>query len=519
MKIYKTIQVFCLISTIFLFSSCTDYLQVENTNNPDTATALQNINDIEALVGNQYQQWWTGVQSRPFNDRISLLGLESTNGYSFVRDFFRIPATAYENTPTYQWKAVVTAPWSNLYTAISSVNDGLLATDVRGLGFDDDSRTQRLRSFAKFVQGISYMALANHFDKAFILDENFDLTTDKLEFKPTEEVFNFGLQKLQEAREIASTNTFTLPNNWIIGNPLTSADFVKLMNSYEVRYTLQQCRTPECRDNLDWSRIKTLVESGLGELNINSNSNVWGESPGILQGTIFRTNYYLIGHTDISGKFEEWKNAAPEMRSEFVLETPDKRIAGQQDVTVIDGEGQTVVLEAGKRAPGTDFRWRGPSPWPATNGGWYGSLYMPIRTESIWLNGGIGEINHIRAAEMDMYLTEALLRASDPAVDPAAIELINKTRVERGGLTPITTADTFNDVWNAMRYEFDIETTVSAAGLLYYHKRGLGNYRGLDYGGLVQGTPLQFPIPAEELDLLELPYYTFGGVGGTSSAP
>lgn len=502
-----------------MFPACSDYLEVENTNNPDTATALQNINDIEALVGNQYQQWWKGVQSRGFNDRVTLLGLESTNGYSFVRDFFRIPATAYENTPTYRWKAVVTTPWSNLYTAISSVNDGLSATDVRGLEFEDNARTQRLRAFAKFIQGISYMALANHFDKAFILDENFDLTTDELIFEPSEAVFDFGLKKLQEARDIASSNSFTLPNNWIIGNPLSSDDFVKLMNSYEARYRLQQCRTPDCRDNLDWPMIKTLVENGLEELKIESNSNVWGESPGILQGTIFRTNYYLIGHTDVSGKFEEWINADPELRSEFVLETADRRIAGQEDVTVVDNEGQTVVLEARKRAPGTDFRWRGASSWPATNGGWYGSLYMPIRTEDIWLNGGIGVINHIRSAEIDMYLAEALLRASEPNVDPVAVALINKTRVERGGLEPVTEADNFDEVWNAMRYEFDIETTVSSAGLHYYHKRGLGNYRGLNYGGLIEGTPLQFPIPADELDLLELPYYTFGGVGGDSAAP
>ncbi len=519
MKIYKTIGIIYLLGSMFLLSGCSDYLEVENTNNPDTAMALQNIQDIESLVGNQYQQWWNGVQSRAYNDRVTLLGLESTNGYSFVSDFFRFPALEFENTPTYRWKSIVTAPWSGLYTAISSVNDGLSATDIRGLSFDDEARTQRLRAFAKFIQGISYMALANHFDQAFLLDENSDLATDELIFTPSDEVFNFGLLRLQEAKEIANNYNFTLPSNWILGNPLTSADFVKLMNSYEARYRLQQCRTPACRDNLDWGKIKTLVENGLEELNIASNSNVWGQSPGILQGGIFRTNYYLIGQTDTSGNFENWKNTDPELRSEFVLETLDKRIAGQQDVTIVNSEGQTEVLEAGKRAPGTDFRWTGPSPWPATNGGWYGSMYMPIRTEAIWLNGGVGEINHIRAAEMDMYLAEALLRASEPAVDPTAVALINKTRVDRGGLEPITVADSFDEVWNAMRYEFDIETAVSSAGLHYYHKRGLGNYRGLDYGGLIKGTPLQFPIPAEELDLLELPYYTFGGVGGESAAP
>ena len=519
MKTYIKRKLFLFLWGITVLTGCSDYLDVENTNNPDTETALQNIQDIESLVGNQYQQWWRGTQSRGFNDGMTALGLECTNGYSFVRDFLQIPAIPYQNTPTYERRTIITAPWSDSYTAISSVNDGLEATDIREMAFDDDSRTQRLRAFAKFIQGLSYMSLANHFDKAFIIDENFNLNEDELVLSPSDEVFDFGLQKLGEAREIAEITSFELPNNWILGNSLSSADFVRLINSYEARYRLQQCRTPACRENLDWNLIKMLVANGIDKLDIESNSIGWGASPGILQGGIFRANYHLIGHTDVSGEFETWINTKPELRSEFVMETPDLRIAGQTDVTIINEEGEEEVLEARKRAPGTDFRWIGASPWDPINGGWLGSVYMPMRTESIRLNDYVGTINHIRQAEMDMYMAEALLRASEPAIDPQAVALINNTRVGRGGLQPVTVNDGFDDVWNAMRYEFDIETTITSPGLHYYHKRGLGDYRGLNYGGLIEGTPLQFPVPAEELDLLELPYYTFGGVNGESAAP
>ena len=33
------------------------------------------------------------------------------------------------------------------------------------------------------------------------------------------------------------------------------------------------------------------------------------------------------------------------------------------------------------------------------------------------------------------------------------------------------------------------------------------------------GTPLHFPVPAKELQTLQLPVYTFGGVGGEAAAP
>lgn len=515
----KVIFFYSLLVIVILVQGCSD-LSVDNLNDPDTERALANPSDIESLVGNQYLQWWSGTQSRPINDRLTIIGLESTNGYSFVSDYGKIPREPFNNSPTYRFRQIVTTPWSDLYTAISSASDGLAATDIRGLELDSESDTQRMRAFAKFIQGISYAALANHFDKAVLIDENTNLNEVEFEFEPYEDIFAFALEKLDEARTIAEQHSFTLPSSWIRGNALSSAEFVRLINSYEARYTLQNCRTVECRSNIDWSAIKTLVENGIeSDLVIDSDGNRWGDSVGILQGTIFRTNYFLIGHTDQSGNFDAWRNAPPEDRHEFILDTPDKRIAGQQDVIGEDANGNSATLEAGQRAPGTDFRWIGPAPWPVTNGAWYGSQYMPIRTEAVWLNGGVGDIYHMRKTEMDMYLTEALLRESEPNVDQQAVDLINKTRVERGGLNPIAVTDDFDDVWNAMRYEFDIETTVTAAGLAYYHKRGLGDYRGLDYGGLIEGTPIHFPVPAEELDLLEMPHYTFGGVGGEGAAP
>jgi hypothetical protein len=50
-----------------------------------------------------------------------------------------------------------------------------------------------------------------------------------------------------------------------------------------------------------------------------------------------------------------------------------------------------------------------------------------------------------------------------------------------------------------------------AAGTAFFDARG--------WGTLVEGTPIHFPIPARELETLNLPAYTFGGIGGPDAAP
>jgi len=61
-----------------------------------------------------------------------------------------------------------------------------------------------------------------------------------------------------------------------------------------------------------------------------------------------------------------------------------------------------------------------------------------------------------------------------------------------------------------MKYEKRIECMFTASGLAFFDDRG--------WGELTPGTPIHFPVPAKELNILRLPVYTFGG-SGEGSAP
>jgi hypothetical protein len=100
--------------------------------------------------------------------------------------------------------------------------------------------------------------------------------------------------------------------------------------------------------------------------------------------------------------------------------------------------------------------------------------------------------------------------------------LINKTRVNNGGYPPATAAagkgsvDQDRDpkdgatLWQMLKYEKHLEILMTGAGLEYFDNRG--------WGDLVTNTPIQWPIPAKELNVLQREIYTFGG-GGEGSAP
>jgi hypothetical protein len=61
----------------------------------------------------------------------------------------------------------------------------------------------------------------------------------------------------------------------------------------------------------------------------------------------------------------------------------------------------------------------------------------------------------------------------------------------------------------ALKWEKRMETAYSGFGQWFFDSRG--------WGDLIELTPLQYPVPYQELDARQKPYYGLGG-GGLSSA-
>jgi hypothetical protein len=63
----------------------------------------------------------------------------------------------------------------------------------------------------------------------------------------------------------------------------------------------------------------------------------------------------------------------------------------------------------------------------------------------------------------------------------------------------------------AMKWEKRLETEMTYMGAWFFDSRG--------WGDLPEGTPIEWPVPFQELDVRNIPLYNLGGVGGPSSAP
>jgi hypothetical protein len=104
-----------------------------------------------------------------------------------------------------------------------------------------------------------------------------------------------------------------------------------------------------------------------------------------------------------------------------------------------------------------------------------------------------------------------------------AAAIVNITRVGRGNLPPTSGDD--SALLDKLKYEVNIENHNVCSGCAYFNRRGWGplvsthgDPPGTHHWGLVEGTPIHYPMPALELELLRQTVYTYGGVGNEGEA-
>lgn len=491
-------------------------LNVENLDDPDTQRALDSPQDLRELVRSSYTTYWDVTHKSYPAMPLSVAAGEGSASWGNwgMQDAGTIPRPAFNNSTSYTYRGWVQTPWYTLFEGISSANDGLEAIRQRNLeivvGGTDE--TAKVETFAKFVQGLNYAYLAAFFDRAPIVDEFTDIEAGIVDNSPYEDVHAFAVAALEEAIELAEQNTFELSGNWINNRPLTNVELAQLARTELARYLAYTPRTPAERTSVDWNYVLDLLDEGITEsFTVEGDGGiVWwdrmkinGHFPGWM-----RASYDLIGPADESGSYEDWLSTPASQRQPFILDTPDKRIQGG--------------LEEGTPTPGKYISFSGSPPHPEDRGTYFWSFYSFSRYDSFHSGDPAysGPVMHIEMSEVRMLRAEALLRTGG-SLDEVA-DLINETRVTNGEMSPVSAANGAGSstdaqsaaadasLWSLLKHEKRMETFHSSAGIAFFDKRG--------WGDLVSGTPVQFPVPARELETLSLPVYTFGG-GGEGSAP
>ena len=534
----NTMRKICFPATIALlaclWAGCVD-LTVENDNSPDNSQVLADPNDVVNLVGSSFLDFWRANIGG--NGQMPLSAIADELSYSWAnfagRHLSSEPRVAFDNSPTFPYAEAMKGPWDNNYLAISNTSDALAIIDEDESAFKD---VAKLKAFALFVQGLCHGYIALRYDQGFTIDEQSDLAN--LTLKPYPEVMAFALQKLEASIAIANEHSFSIPagDDWIFGLTVTNEDLARLAHSFMARFIASAARWPDERANADWAAVIRHAEQGITEdwapIGNDSGAPEWDPVKAWGQDgrSWSRADYHTIGPADASGGFQRWLDTPVGDRNVFDIYTSDRRIVGPEDgmETIVAGEHRE---EAGAhpagtvltypRNSGTDFEYWGiPGPFPASRGTYHYSSHTHKRYRAYLKDGNNGPMVQFKVTELDMLVAEGLLRTGGSAARVA--ELVNKTRVARGQMNPASASDPLGSpddaqspadaasLWAKLKHEKNIECYLAAAGRAYFDKRG--------WGDLTPGTPVHFAVPGGELEVLEMPVYTLGGVGGQDAS-
>ncbi len=531
-KITATLWVAALAVSIMGCEELTD-LDVVNENAPDKDRALDTPGDVEALIGGAGASWWLAIQGLdPITEEaawgaiISTIGDESSLSWGNwgIRDMSSEPRIAWNNSSTYASELNLSFMYRGLYGTLSAVRDGIIAIND-GLVIEDAATTARALAFAKLMQGLGHGYLALFIDQGNILNEATELQVAgvpvTLEFATYQEMMAEAITNLNASIAISDVNTFTTPTTWFNGITLTSDELSQLAHSFNARFMANVARTPAERDAVAWGTVKTEITAGITSDfspvgDEKNGGGPWFDTVKWMMNdasTWTRADYRSIGgvrpndpETDISGGYANWLNTPVPDRDQYNLNTLDKRLQAAPGNDALDADGDPIPANVG-----LDFSFAGVSPHLSNRGTYHWSMYIPTRYPHRPV--GSGPMTFMTVTEMNLLMAEAHLRLGEGG----AAALINLTRVNRGGLTAAT--DGGPDEFERLYYEKFIEQFGIASGLAWTERRGAkeiavaSSTAGMTLYGPVPGTLRHFPVPGKELEVLQLPLYTFGGSG------
>ena len=527
--------------------ACRDPLVVDNVTDPDRDRALARPTDVENFIGATYAQIQNATLGGSNDDvqtQMQVMGMENTSALANFAMGPRgsIPRTPIENNRNGQGDAGNFRDYLVLNRAARMATLGLNRLGLLTLG--SAARDARARAFARFSQGVALGNLALVYDSAAILTENDDpvLPAPLSDYRA---VMRAALGYIDSAIAIASLATppagptadwFPLPSTWINGQPLTAANFVRFARSYKARLRASVARTPAERDDtsrggiVNWNAVIADADNGItADFNITMTPAAgWDVVWPIQQFATGPANWgqmsqFWLGMADVSGGYDIWLGTTPSLRAPFLVVTPDRRFpqgadrSAQVAVTVAGNFTTTPYIR--NRQPGED---QPGQPLQI-------SMYDFFRTRSFFSAGRIGPYPIMTRAEIRLLAAEGYLRTNRI---PEAVARIDSSRtlvallpglaaagivdtntavpggtscVPRVPVAPTYRISGCGRLWDALKWEYRMETMFTGYGMWYFAGRG--------WGDLPEGTAINWPVPYQEMDTRRQAFYGLGGVG------
>lgn len=506
-------------------------LDVENPNAPDAGRAFLDPSGLQQLQGGAFRTWVT-TRGDHFG-ATPMTAMADSYTASWNNAALRFYSSVGVECPSRcGWTNSATAPeaaggptvetqWYGYYTVLSAANDVLRAIET-GTCFDDDcdvdnTLTSRNKAAAKMLQGMTFAGIAMIYDQGFAADETVDPATAlSLSFSTRQEMRDAALDKFEEGYAEAELGDWDTPPEWMgvgAGKAYSSQQIRQVIRTMQAELIAMFPRNAAENAQADWDQVAAYA------------------SEGISSGAGFDWEFFV----DVSGReggvdaLKTWGNSIGTMRvdtrvADLITDNhrhPWPEPSGNPcptisaDRRVGDGSyGPTdnyngYSTKAKTANAGTDFACSGVAIFPAARGQYHQSNLQHIRYQYLAYRGenlpgfdATGQDPFYTRQMNDLLWAEGLIRGGGNKL--LAAEKINNSRVNRGGLTPLTGAESDAELLAALQYEQEIEFMGQGPTPFF-------NRRRID--GLQVGTPRHMPVPAKELDVLLREIYTFGGPG------
>ncbi len=475
----KILYIFVL---IIVASSCTKDLEVENDTNPSIENIYGDPDAVYGVASSMFYNWYMRAQTHSWSPSMAMMTMADQGTSSWMNsgmfDLSSEPRAELDNSESYKYHQIFEHYYEELYGVLNTSNDVLKVID-EGMEIGDidangnGADTKMVLAMSYFTQGVALGYLGLTYDKAYIItDETEDPAAEVTQ--DYTKVIETAIASLQKAADIATDNNFIIPSDWINGADYSNNEFAKIIYSYMARLLAYAPRNASENDAVNWNQVIQYVDKGItSDLEIFMDNVNWKHW--VYHYTYERKNWVMV----------------------------DARI-----INLLDPAYPYRLTSAADPGPATSADARLASDFTKDNvcnfkperGYYHFSYYLYTRLDYTFSNPA--NFPEIYVNELDLLKAEAYAQLGD--LTQAIGILNNSSRSSRGGLPALSASSTKQEVIDAIYYERDIELFVAGFGIGYFDMRRRDK--------LQEGTPLQFPIPSKELNVVGTPVYTFGGV-------
>lgn len=520
-------------------------LDVENPNAPDRTRALGQAADITSLLSGAFYNWYFATQD--FAPAMTMGTIATHNSMSWgnwgSRFYSSVPRRGFQNDPTdNNSNVLVEVPWYSDYSALVAANLTITQASDNAVFPTADAGAQAtakmLITAAQFIQGATLSNIALYFNQGFVVDEKAVAGAD-VPFQSADKVRDSALKKLDLAIASSAANTFTLPASFLNITGWSNTQLAQVANTEAARLIAYFPRTAgqlAAMTTADWARVESYARKG-----ITFNPSITGNN----------ANWY-DGYKYLGEEWDTWMRVNQRVVNELDPSQPAVYPTATHPADPVSVDQRYDPTRQNDATAGSlatkDFIHMTYHVFNPSRGRYHFSQVGHNRYAYHGAlsadGGGFGVVPFRLVAENDLLLAEALARQGGVPKLAEAAQLINKTRVTRGGLTALTgvevaaTGTGFAPMYNgytynatgtaqvllrAIFYERDIELMNSSAITPFYDARRTDRFVNFSIATAndLKDSPRQFPVPAKELSALSKALYTIKGVDslpGTASS-